>query len=464
MGYDLIVIGGGPGGYVAAIKAAQNGLKVACIDNNKYLGGTCLNDGCIPSKILLDIAHKYYYLKSGKANKEGIEVTDCKANIDKIMAIKESRQQILGKGVESLLKGNKIDFFKATAFFVSEKEISLSTGNKMTAKNFLIATGSLVSSLPNIIPDEKNILSSDGVLKLNKIPEELIVIGGGYIGTEMASVWHSLGSKVTIVEFANAIVPNMDETISKELLSSLEKSGIKFLLNSKVTKIDNNKNNCIVHIESKEGNSISLTCNKVLISIGRKPNTTNLNLEVTAVERDKSGFIKVNDHFQTAVPHIYAIGDAIGGIMLAHKAEEEGIAVANYLVGKFAHVNYGVIPSVIYTHPEAASVGKSEQELRQSNIEYKIGIFKFNANSKARAIDEIDGLVKIIADAKTDKVLGCHIIGKDAGNLIHELAISMEFGASSEDIALTCHAHPTLNEAIREAAMATFDRPIHALK
>ena len=462
--FDVLVIGGGPGGYVCAIRAAQLGLKVGCIELRGTLGGTCLNVGCIPSKSLLNSSELFSKAKNNFAN-IGIETSDIKLNLKKMMINKLKSVQVLTKGVEFLFKKNKVTYIKGKGVLLSKNNVVVYNEGKKTSyntKNIVVATGSSSVSLPGINIDEKNIISSTGAISLEKVPKSLVVIGGGYIGLEMGSVWSRLGSKVTVVEFLDHITPGMDKEISKEFEKILTKQGIKFKLNCKVTKVNNSENEISVeYIDNKNNKKETLECDKVLVSVGRKPYTDGLNLSKIGVKRDDKGRIIVNKKFQTSVDNIYAIGDVIKGPMLAHKAEEEGIAVAENLKGQYGHVNYDVIPGVIYTSPEVATVGKTEEELKKSNTSYKVGKFPFLANSRAKVNNEAEGFVKILADSKTDKVLGVHIIGPHCGDMIAEMALAMEFGASSEDIARTCHAHPTHTEAIKEAALAVDKRPIH---
>tara|TARA_B100002051_G_scaffold252900_1_gene266424 strand:+ start:2348 stop:3751 length:1404 start_codon:yes stop_codon:yes gene_type:complete len=462
--FDVLVIGGGPGGYVCAIRAAQLGLKVGCIELRGTLGGTCLNVGCIPSKSLLNSSELFSKAKNNFAN-IGIETSDIKLNLKKMMINKLKSVQVLTKGVEFLFKKNKVTYIKGKGVLLSKNNVVVYNEGKKTSyntKNIVVATGSSSVSLPGINIDEKNIISSTGAISLEKVPNSLVVIGGGYIGLEMGSVWSRLGSKVTVVEFLDHITPGMDKEISKEFEKILTKQGIKFKLNCKVTKVNNSENEISVeYIDNKNNKKETLECDKVLVSVGRKPYTDGLNLSKIGVKRDDKGRIIVNKKFQTSVDNIYAIGDVIKGPMLAHKAEEEGIAVAENLKGQYGHVNYDVIPGVIYTSPEVATVGKTEEELKKSNTSYKVGKFPFLANSRAKVNNEAEGFVKILADSKTDKVLGVHIIGPHCGDMIAEMALAMEFGASSEDIARTCHAHPTHTEAIKEAALAVDKRPIH---
>ena len=462
--FDVIVIGGGPGGYVCAIRASQLGLKTACVESRGTLGGTCLNVGCIPSKSLLNLSENYHKAKK-QFGQQGIEISNLKLNIDKMMSNKTKSVQVLTKGIEFLFKKNKVTYLKGKGIMSSKNEVEVDENGKKKlykGKNIVIATGSAPTSLPGITIDEKNILSSTGALSLSKVPDHLVVIGGGYIGLEMGSVWSRLGSKVTVIEYLDFITPGMDREISNEFQKILSKQGISFKLSSKVTSVSNSKDKVVVnYTENKTKKNEIIDCDKVLVSVGRKPYTDGLNLSKIGVKKDKSGRVEVNDKLQTSLNHIYAIGDVIKGPMLAHKAEEEGIAVAEILAGQAGHVNYDVIPGVIYTSPEVASVGKTEEELKSENKSYKIGKFPFLANSRAKVNNETEGFVKILADAQTDKVLGVHIIGPHCGDMIAEMALAMEFGASAEDIARTCHAHPTHTEAIKEAALAVDKRPIH---
>jgi len=462
--FDVIIIGGGPGGYVCAIRSAQLGLKTACIESRGSLGGTCLNVGCIPSKSLLNLSENY--LKAKKDfNNQGIEISDIKLNINKMMANKNKSVQTLTKGVEFLLKKNKVTYIKGKGVLFSKNDIVVYENEKKTsykAKYIVIATGSAPTSLPGIDIDEKNIVSSTGALSLDNVPKELVVIGGGYIGLEMGSVWSRLGSDVTVIEYLDHITPGMDREISSEFQKILTKQGIQFKLNHKVTAVTNMEGKVVVdYTNNKTAARERKECNKVLVSVGRKPYTEGLNLSKIGIKKDNKGRIEVNKKLQTSLKNIYAIGDVIKGPMLAHKAEEEGIAVAEILAGQAGHVNYDVIPGVVYTSPEVATVGKTEEQLKDKKISYKIGKFPFIANSRAKVNNETDGFVKILADANTDKILGVHIIGPHCGDMIAEMALAMEFGASAEDIARTCHAHPTHTEAIREAALAVDKRPIH---
>ena len=462
--FQAVVIGGGPGGYVCAIRLSQLGLKTACIESRGSLGGTCLNVGCIPSKSLLNLSEEFHKVK-GLANK-GIEVGDVKLNLDKMMKSKDKAVTVLTKGVEFLFKKNKVTYFKGYGSFKSQNEILIKDNeNKETiiqSEKTIIATGSVATSLPGIEIDEEKIVSSTGALKLEKVPNKMVVVGGGYIGLEMGSVWSRLGSEVQVVEFLDHITPGMDKEISSEFMKILKKQGIKFNMQNKVETIKKNKSGVTVSTVDKEGNKNNLDCDVVLISVGRKANTEGLNLETVGVELDDKKRIKTDKSFKTNLENIYAIGDVISGPMLAHKAEDEGIAVAENIAGQSGHVNYDTIPGVVYTTPEVAAIGKTEEQLKDSKMKYKVGKFSFMANSRAKAIDDAEGFVKILADEKTDKVLGAHIIGPHAGELIAEIGVAMEFGASSEDIARTCHAHPTFSEAVKEAALSVDKRAIHS--
>jgi len=463
--FDIVVIGGGPGGYVCAIRAAQLGLKAACVESRGSLGGTCLNVGCIPSKSLLNLSENYHKAKKD-FNNQGIEISDIRLNINKMMSNKEKSVQVLTKGIEFLFKKNKVTYFKGKGVIFSKDDVVVyESDNKKTnikAKNIVIATGSSPTSLPGIKIDEKNIVSSTGALSFSEVPKDLVIIGGGYIGLEMGSVWSRLGSKVTVIEYLDFITPGMDKEISNEFQKILIKQGIQFKLNNKVTAVKNVGNKVVVeHINNKTSVIDKKECDKVLVSVGRKPYTEGLNLSKVGIRKDDKGRIEVNEKLQTSLKNIYAIGDVIKGPMLAHKAEEEGIAVAEIIAGQAGHVNYDVIPGVIYTSPEVAAVGKTEEQLKNDNKSYKVGKFPFLANSRAKVNNETEGFVKILADSKTDKILGVHIIGPHCGDMIAEMALAMEFGASAEDVARTCHAHPTHTEAIKEAALAVDKRPIH---
>ena len=462
--FQAVVIGGGPGGYVCAIRLAQLGLKTACIESRGTLGGTCLNVGCIPSKSLLNLSEEFHKVQN--LSNKGIEIGEVKLNLSKMMKSKDKAVTILTKGVEFLLKKNKVTYFKGTGSFKSKNEVSIKDEkNKETiisSEKIIIATGSVPVSLPGIDFDEKIIVSSTGALKLEKVPKKMVVVGGGYIGLEMGSVWSRLGSEVHVIEFLDHITPGMDKEISQEFMKILKKQGINFHMQHKVELVKTNGSGAIISTKDKDGNKKDFNTDIVLVSVGRKPNTNGLNLEKIGVELDDRKRIKTNKDFQTNVKNIYAIGDVIVGPMLAHKAEDEGIAVAENIAGQSGHVNYNTIPGVIYTTPEVAFIGQTEEQLKEKNIKYKIGKFSFMANSRAKAIDDSEGFVKILADEKTDKVLGAHLIGPHAGELIAEIGVAMEFGASSEDIARTCHAHPTFSEAVKEAALSVDKRAIHS--
>ena len=463
--FDLVVIGGGPCGYVCAIRAAQLGLKTACVESRGALGGTCLNVGCIPSKSLLNLSENYHKAKKD-FNQKGIEIDGIKLNIEKMMSNKNKSIQVLTKGVEFLFKKNKVTYIKGKGVVFSKNDVvvygSNNSRSNIKAKNIVIATGSEVASLPGIEIDEKNIVSSTGALSFDKVPKKLAVIGGGYIGLEMGSVWSRLGSDVTVVEYLDFITPGMDREISNEFQKILTKQGIKFKMGSKVNTV-NSKGDFVTisYTDIKNSKEEKIEVDKVLVAVGRKPYKEGLNLSKIGVKLDNKGRIEINNKLQTSIENIYAIGDVIKGPMLAHKAEDEGIAVAEILAGQSGHVNYDVIPGVVYTSPEVATVGKTEEQLKSENQSYKVGKFPFLANSRAKVNNETDGFVKILADSKTDKVLGVHIIGPHCGDMIAEMALAMEFGASSEDIARTCHAHPTHTEAIKEAALAVDKLPIH---
>eukprot|EP01026_Neomeris_dumetosa_P061395 TRINITY_DN5795_c0_g3_i1.p1 TRINITY_DN5795_c0_g3~~TRINITY_DN5795_c0_g3_i1.p1 ORF type:complete len:538 (-),score=98.20 TRINITY_DN5795_c0_g3_i1:200-1699(-) len=464
--YDVVVIGGGPGGYVGAIKAAQLGLKTACIEGRGALGGTCLNVGCIPSKALLHSSHLYWEAEKHFSG-HGIVVEGVKVDLDKMMKQKLDAVSGLTKGIEGLFKKNKVTYVPGWGKFKSSTEVDVvkddGSTQTITGKNIVIATGSDVASLPGINIDEERIVSSTGALKLQKVPESLIVIGGGYIGLEMGSVWGRLGAKVKVVEFAQNIVPTMDGDVRKAFQRSLQKQGFEFMLNTKVTSavIEGDKVKLTVE-PSQGGESQVLEAEIVLVSAGRRPYTDNLNLEAVGIAPNKRGQIEVDDHFRTNVPNIYAIGDVIPGPMLAHKAEEDGVAAVEIIAGKKGHVNYNTVPGIVYTWPEVASVGLTEEQAKEKGLDYKVGKFAFMANSRARSVDDTEGMVKFISEKASDKILGAHIMGPNAGELIPECVLAMEYGGSTEDIGRTCHGHPTLSEAIKEAAMATYFKPIHS--
>ena len=462
--FQAIVIGGGPGGYVCAIRLSQLGIKTACVESRGSLGGTCLNIGCIPSKSLLNLSENFHKVKH--FSNLGIEITAVKLNLEKMMKNKDKVVTILTKGIEFLFKKNKVTHYKGTGSFKSATQVSIIDDKKketiIDSDKIIISTGSEPISLPGVKFDEKVIVSSTGALALSKVPKKMVIVGAGYIGLEMGSVWSRLGSEVHVVEFLDHITPGMDKEISKEFMKILQKQGINFHLQTKVNSIKKNNKGAVVSTTNKDGKKINFECDVVLVSVGRKPNTKNLNLDAIGIALDDKKRVKVDKNFQTNVKNIYAIGDVIAGPMLAHKAEEEGIAIAELIAGQSGHVNYNIIPGVVYTSPEVASIGKTEEQLKDLNQKYKVGKFPFMANSRAKAINETDGFVKILAEEKTDKVLGVHIIGSHAGEMIAQIAIAMEFGSSSEDIARTCHAHPTFSEAIKEAALSVDKRPIHS--
>jgi len=463
--FDVIVIGSGPGGYVCAIRAAQLGLKTACVEINKTLGGTCLNVGCIPSKSLLH-SSEIYHKAQNEFNSLGIEIGNVKLNLPRMMENKNKTVSTLTKGIEFLFKKNKITHIKGKGSIFDNSTVTVedASGKKTNykTKNIVVGTGSLPTSLPDVNIDEKNIVSSSGALTFNKVPKKLTVIGGGYIGLELSSVWKRLGSDVTVIEFLDHIIPGMDSDVSTEFLKILKKQGINFKLNSKVTKVSVKRDKAIVDFtNNKNQKKEQIECDKVLVAVGRKSNI-GTDISRMSIKLDSHNKIEVNKKFETSVKNIYAIGDVTSkGPMLAHKAEDEGVAVAEIIAGQAGHVNYDVIPAVIYTFPEVAMVGKTEKQLKKENIKYKIGKFPFIANSRAKVNSETEGFVKIIAEDKTDKILGVSMISAVAGTMIAELALAMEFGASAEDIARTCHAHPTHSEAVKEAAMAVEKRPIH---
>jgi dihydrolipoamide dehydrogenase len=462
--YDLIVIGAGPGGYVCAIRASQLGLKVAIVEKRATFGGTCLNVGCIPSKAMLHASERYE--EAGHHfSAMGIDVKP-KLDLAKMLAFKDEAVKGNTDGVAFLMRKNKIDHFHGTGRIKAPGQVAVTfiNGEKqdIDAKSVVIATGSSVAKLPGIDIDEHAVVSSTGALSLPKVPQRLLVVGAGVIGLELGSVWRRLGSEVTVVEFLDRVLPGTDAEVARQLQRLLTKQGIAFKLASKVTAIKKNGAAQSVTIEpTNGGEKETLEADIVLVAIGRVPNTEGLGLAEAGVGLDNRGRVIVDDHYETNVPGIFAIGDVIKGPMLAHKAEDEGIAVAELLAGQAGHVNYDVIPNVIYTAPEVATVGKSEEELKAAGIAYKVGKFPFTANGRAKANQTTDGFVKIIADAETDRVLGVHIIGANASEMIAEPAVLMEFGGSAEDLARTCHAHPTLTEAVKEAAMAVDKRAIH---
>ncbi|GGD01665.1 dihydrolipoyl dehydrogenase [Pyruvatibacter mobilis] len=463
--FDLVVIGAGPGGYVCAIRAAQLGLKVACVEKRTTLGGTCLNIGCIPSKALLH-ASEMYAEATGHMADLGITAKDVTIDLKKMMSFKDEGVDGNTKGIEFLFKKNKVEPVYGTAKIAGagKVEVALNEGGTRTleAKNIVIATGSDVMPLPGVEIDEKRIVSSTGALSLPEVPKHLLVVGAGVIGLELGSVWARLGAKVTVVEFLDRIIPGTDAEVAKQFQRVLKKQGFDFKLGTKVTGIEKTKSGLKVSVEpAKGGDGDVIEADYALVAIGRRPYTEGLGLAEAGVEMDERGRVATDAHFKTNVDGIYAIGDAIAGPMLAHKAEDEGVAIAEILAGQSGHVNYDVIPGVIYTAPEVATVGKTEEELKEAGIDYTVGKFPFSANGRAKVNKQADGFVKVLADSRTDRVLGVHILGMDAGNMIAEAAVAMEFGASAEDIARTCHAHPTLSEAVKEAALAVDKRALH---
>lgn len=463
--YDLIIIGGGPGGYVAAIRAAQLGMAVACVEKRGALGGTCLNVGCIPSKALLQSSH-HYEVAAKEFEHHGIKVSGLKVDLAAMLGRKDKVVNDLTQGIEFLFKKNKIDYVVGSGKIQGPGQVEVTVGKDksvLATKNILIATGSDVTPLPGVDIDEKQIVSSTGALSLAKVPKSMVVVGGGVIGLELGSVWRRLGADVTVVEFLDGILPGMDADIVKQATRTLKKQGMKFKLGHKVTGAKKAKAGVTLKIENtKTGKAEDIKADVVLVAIGRRPYTDGLGLDAAGVTVDGRGFIPIDAHFQTNVAGIYAIGDVVGGAMLAHKAEEEGVACVETIDGQSGHVNYDAIPGVVYTWPEIAAVGKTEDALKADGVAYTVGKFPFTANSRARSNGDTDGFVKILADAKTDRVLGVHIIGPAAGDLIIEAVSVMEFGGSAEDIARTCHPHPSLSEAVKEAAMGNAGRIIHA--
>jgi dihydrolipoamide dehydrogenase len=458
--FDVIVIGSGPGGYVCAIRAAQLGLKTACVEKRETLGGTCLNIGCIPSKALLQSSENFHEI-SHSAKDHGIDVGEIRLDLARMQARKGEVVTANTKGVEFLFKKNKVTWIKGAAKFNSATEIDVG-GTTYTAKNFVIATGSDSVPLKGVEVDEKKIVTSTGALELDAVPKRLVVIGAGVIGLELGSVWHRLGAEVTVIEFLDRVTPGLDLEVSNQFQKILQKQGFVFKLGHKVTGAKIGESGVTLTVAPAKGGAEEIVeADIVLLAIGRYPYTAGLGLDAAGVETDQRGRVKTDAHYATNIPHIYAIGDVITGPMLAHKAEDEGVAIAERLAGQAGHVNYDAIPSVVYTWPEVAAVGKSEEELKNAGIAYKVGKFPFTANGRARAMGNTDGFVKILADKASDRLLGAHIIGPDAGTLIAELATAIEFGASAEDVARICHAHPTLNEAVKEAALAVEGRALH---
>lgn len=465
--FDIIVIGAGPGGYVAAIKAAQLGSKVLVIDKKPLPGGTCLNIGCIPSKALLNASHKYKEAKDHFKDL-GIKINQVDLDLPQMLANKDKVVTDLTKGIAFLFKKNGVTFVQGTASFLSANTLKVISPEgeetQYQAKNILIATGSDPATVPGVTIDEKRVVSSTGALALPTVPKHLVVIGGGYIGLELGSVWARLGAQVTVVEFADRIVPLMDKEIGEAFYKALVAQGITFKFQHKVIKVEEKGEKVTVDLAAAQDNNENvetLFCDVVLVATGRRPHTQSLALEGVGIQCNPQGFIVVDESYQTSCPGVYAIGDVIPGPMLAHKAEEEGIAVVEKIVGHYGHVNYKVIPAIVYTSPEVATVGLTEEQVKVSGIDYKVGKFPFMANSRAKTINETTGFVKVLTDKKTDRILGIHIIGEQAGHLIAEAALAMEFHASAEDIARTCHAHPTFSEALKEAALAAYDKAIN---
>ena len=457
--HDLIVIGAGPGGYVAAIRAAQHGLDVACVDENDLLGGTCLRVGCIPSKAMLESSELYHEAATSFAE-HGVKVGKLELDLAAMLARKDRIVATNSSGITSLFKKNKITHYKGRARLDGPGQVIVAGPDgerSLKAKHIILATGSSPATLPGVELDGDRIGTSTEALTYKEPPKHLVVIGAGYIGLEMGSVWRRLGSKVTVLEYLNRILPGLDDEIAAEAMKLFQKQGFEFRLGQKVTGAKFDGKQCIVTAEGAE----PLACDRVLVAVGRKPTTHGLGLETVGIELDKRGYIPVNEHLATRAEGVYALGDVIGGAMLAHKAEEEGIACADHIATGHGHIDYSVIPAVVYTHPEIATVGKTEQQLRDAGVVFKKGTFSFRANGRARTLGQTDGKVKVLAHAETDRVLGVHIIGPRAGDLIAEAALAMAFGASSEDIGRVCHAHPTLSEALKEAAMAVDDGAIH---
>ena len=465
--YDLVVIGSGPGGYVASIVAAQKGMKVASIEKRESLGGTCLNVGCIPSKAMLHASEQYENSVKVNGNEDwGIQCKDVTLDLNKLLKKKSGIVEELTKGIDYLFNKNKVKKYLGTAKIISSDEIEINNNGKtenIHAEKIIIATGSTPTILPNIDIDETQIVTSTGALDLKKVPKKLIVIGAGVIGLEMGTVWRRLGSEVEVIEFLPRILPGMDTEVADKFMKILQKQGIKFKLSHSLESVKKVDGKVMLSIKDTDTNSLKqIDADVVLIAVGRKPNTSGLGLEELGLATDKHGFIEINNKFESSIKNIYAIGDVIKGPMLAHKAEEDGVAAVEIINGEAGHVDYNLVPGIIYTAPEVAVIGKTEEELKNDGISYNKGVFPLTANSRAKAIGHTDGMVKILADKSTDKILGAHMIGHEAGTVIHELSVAMGFGASSEDVARICHGHPTVNEAIKEAALATYSKAIHS--
>ena len=465
--YDLVVIGSGPGGYVASIVAAQKGMTVASIEKRESLGGTCLNVGCIPSKAMLHASEQYENSVKLNGNEDwGIQCKEVTLDLNKLLKKKSGIVEELTKGIDYLFNKNKVKKYLGTAKIISSNEIEINNNGKIEnihAEKIIIATGSTPTILPNIDIDETQIVTSTGALDLKKVPKKLIVIGAGVIGLEMGTVWRRLGSEVEVIEFLPRILPGMDTEVADKFMKILQKQGLKFKLSHSLESVKKVDGKVMLSIKDTDTNSLKqIDADVVLIAVGRKPNTSGLGLEELGLATDKHGFIEINNKFETSIKNIYAIGDVIKGPMLAHKAEEDGVAAVEIINGEAGHVDYNLVPGIIYTAPEVAVIGKTEEELKNDGISYNKGVFPLTANSRAKAIGHTDGMVKILADKSTDKILGAHMIGHEAGTVIHELSVAMGFGASSEDVARICHGHPTVNEAIKEAALATYSKAIHS--
>jgi len=458
--YDIIVIGGGPGGYVAAIRAAQLGFKTACVERESVLGGTCLRVGCIPSKALLHASERFHEA-AHDLGKLGVKTGKVTLDLPTMMTHKTSVVNDNTKGIEFLFKKNKIDWLKGEGSIAAAGQVQVGD-QTYGAKHIIIATGSSVTPLPGIMIDEKQIVSSTGALALEKVPENLVVIGGGVIGLELGSVWSRLGANVTVIEYLDRILPGMDGEVAKSVQRILEKQGLKFKLSSKVTGVKTGGNVTLTVEPAAGGKAESIKADVVLVAVGRRANTNSLALDKAGVKLDERGRVVTDAHYQTNVPGIYAIGDVIAGPMLAHKAEEDGVACVEHIAGQKSHVDYNLVPGVVYTTPEVAAIGQTEEQLKSASVKYNVGKFNYAANGRARAMNATEGFVKILADAATDRILGAHIIGASAGEIIHEIAVVMEFGGSAEDLARTCHAHPTLSEVVKEAALAVANRQIHS--
>ncbi len=464
--YDVIIVGGGPGGYVAAIRAAQLGLKTACVEKRGALGGTCLNIGCIPSKALLQSSH-LFETSAHELERHGVKAGGLELDLAAMMKRKDDVVGGLTKGIELLFRKNKVDYLVGAGRLAAADTVAVTPGNggearTLKAESIVIATGSDVVTLPGIDIDEERIVSSTGALALDRVPRTMVVVGAGYIGLELGTVWRRLGAKVTVVEFLDQILAGMDAEVSRQMLKILKRQGLEFRLKSKVTAAERTGAGVRLTVVPVDGGDAeTMEVDAVLVAVGRRPYTEGLGLETVGVEADNRGFVKVDKHYQTSVAGIYAIGDVIGGKMLAHKAEEEGVAVAELIAGEAGHVNYEAIPGVVYTWPEVAAAGRTEEQLKEDGVEYRVGRFPFTANSRARCNAHTEGFVKLLADARTDRLLGAHIVGPEAGDLIQELVVAIEFGGSAEDVARSSHGHPGLSEAIKEAALAVAGRAIH---